>query len=282
LAECQKQGKQTVLIDLSMFEERELADYSSFLTLLAEELWQKSGATPSAQPSSISSQSIFIRYLERKLLPATPGQIVFAFDEIDKLLGKSYCSDFAAMLRYYHDHRSDPQPTPWARLEQALVHSTEPHLLIKSPYQSPFNVGTIFELQPFNRSECEELNRRFESPLGDEGVTRLMDLLNGHPFLTQTAFYHLAGQPALDLTQLERQATDRRGPFGVHLRAMEHKLADEAGPEMLKAMKQLASPGAPQPRRETAHRLQAAGLAREAGALLVPANQLYARFFGNL
>ena len=48
-----------------------------------------------------------------------------------------------------------------ARLELSLVISTEPYLLISDAERSPFNIGVVIVLAPFNADECCELNRRY-------------------------------------------------------------------------------------------------------------------------
>jgi tyrosyl-tRNA synthetase len=108
-----------------------------------------------------------------------------------------------------------------------------------------------------------------------------MELLNGHPHLTHLAFYSLTGPQKMDFPTLLRTATERGGPFGSHLRALENKLIDEVEQKLLTAMKQLVNEGK-SPSREAFYRLHGAGLVREEGKRIVPMNQLYARFFGDL
>ncbi len=159
LAACQQAGKRTALLDLSGFEDEELADYPTFLTRLAAALWKRLGQPPQAVPSLLRGQQELIDYLEDNLLAALPGKLVLAFDEADRLLGQSYQNNFFYLLRYCHERRTDTPPTVWARVELALVISTEPYLLIKDPLRSPFNVRPPIELRPFNEAECRKLNR---------------------------------------------------------------------------------------------------------------------------
>ena len=278
LAECQQAGKQTALLYLSDFEESELTDYPTFLTHLAQALWQALGEPPQAAPPSLRSQRELTKYLERSLLAAFAQPVVFAFDEVDRVLGHAWQSDFTTMLRNWHERRSSNPPTAWARLGMALVTSTEPYLFIKDYARSPFNIGLQIELPPFDEQDSQKLNRLYQARLRAPQIGQMMELLNGHPYLTQLAFYHLTRPAALDFATLRSTATERHGPFGAHLRALEYRLED-AG--LLDAMKQLATNGT-QPDRDGFYRLHGAGLAREAGRRVVPANQLYVRFFGAL
>jgi len=280
LAKCQQAGKQTALLDLSLFTDDELADYATFLTLLAEALWQRLGQPSQATPPKLRGQRELIDYVGRSLLAAVAGYVVCAFDEADRLLGLPYQTDFFTMLRHWHERRTDTPPTAWARLGLALVISTEPYLLIKDSLRSPFNVRPPSELHPFNQAECRELNRRCRRPLDDAQVEQLWELLGGHPYLTHLAYYQLTRQHPAAFPTLLGEAADRYGPFGLHLRAVENKLED-AGQNLLKAMKQLARRGTA-PSKDVFHRLYGAGLVRQEKGQVVPANQLYARFFRTL
>ena len=90
LAECQEFKKTTVLLDFSMFTPEDLADYPTFLTQLAEALWSSLGQPIQAAPPRINSQRAMIDFIGNRLLAAVPGQVVIAFDEVDKLLGYDY------------------------------------------------------------------------------------------------------------------------------------------------------------------------------------------------
>ncbi len=278
LFECQQAGKQTALLYLSDFEESELADYPTFLTQLAQALWQALGEPPQAAPPSLRSQRELTKYLERSLLAAFDEPVVFAFDEIDRVMGRAWQSDFTTMLRNWHERRSSNPPTVWARLGMVLVTSTEPYLFIKDYARSPFNIGLQIELPPFDEQGCQKLNRLYQARLRAPQIRQMIELLNGHPYLTQLAFYHLTRPAALDFAALKSTATERHGPFGAHLRALEYRLED-AG--LLDAMKELATNGT-QPDRDSFYRLHGAGLVNETGRRVTPANQLYARFFGVL
>jgi hypothetical protein len=80
-------------------------------------------------------------------------------------------------------------------------------------------------------------------------------------------------------SQLARLNADDDGPFGDHLRA---KLAQlQRRPELKAAFARLIRRDI-QPDHEVYHRLHAAGLARWENGRIVPANLLYARFFGRV
>ena len=154
--------------------------------------------------------------------------------------------------------------------------STEPYLLIEEGDRSPFNVGRILEVTPFNLSECQVLNARYPGVLSDDQVDQLWQLLGGHPYLTRLAYYRLTSADKLDLKTLINIAADERGPFGDHLRTLVFKLHER--PELLAAMKQIIQNGAVD-RHDLYYRLCGAGLVRREGDRINPANLLYARHF---
>jgi hypothetical protein len=112
--------------------------------------------------------------------------VSIAFDEADRILGQPYHQDFFALLRAWHNKRSDTQ-TKWYKADLALVIATEPYLLIKSEFQSPFNVTDPVSLGPFTRGDLDLLNERYGSPLRPAHIDKIFELVAGHPYLTRFA-----------------------------------------------------------------------------------------------
>jgi len=279
LAECRRAGKKTALFDLSLFDDQELVNYPKFLTFLATELIDRLGLQGTA---TIANQAGMTRFVRDRLLRAMSDNVVLAFDEVDRVIGQPYQSGFFSMLRYWHDMRTDSEQPEWARLELALVISTEPYLLIEDHQRSPFNVRVPIVLEPFNEVHCRELNHRYGRVLTDEQAERLRkELLNGHPFLTRLAYYRLIRPVGLSLDDLLRVADQFDGPFGDHLRALLMKLRRFVKQDLVSVLRQVTISGA-SPKQDVFIRLQAAGLVRWEGNKVVPANGLYARFFRSL
>lgn len=57
---------------------------------------------------------------------------------------------------------------------------------------SPFNVGIPIDLLEFNRQQVETLAKGYE--VDEQGLTQLMDLVGGHPYLIQQALANLKSQ----------------------------------------------------------------------------------------
>ena len=87
--------------------------------------------------------------------------VVFAFEEVDRVLGRPWQKDFFAMLRTWHNSGWE---SAWEKVDLALVIATEPYLLVDSADQSPFNVGELVQLGPFSRAAVGELNERYGAP----------------------------------------------------------------------------------------------------------------------
>jgi hypothetical protein len=275
---CGKSGKQTVSLDLSLIESPILADYSNFLTSIATALLDnlQLGESP-----RIGSQMALTVLFRDRILKVISENVVIAFDEADRILGQPYQSDFFAMLRSWLDRRADTTEPHWARFELALVISTEPNLLIRDPLRSPFNRNAIF-LRPFNSDECRQLNERYPGLLSPADAERLrVELLNGHPYLTRRAYYELARSRRASLGSLLASAHSLDGPFGDHLRALLVLLQEYPGGELLEALGRIIRGGAVSDQVILA-RLVGAGLLRWEGSRIIPANRLYAQFFGAL
>jgi hypothetical protein len=277
LAECRGAGKKTALIDLSGFEKKDLTRYPRFLTLLAAQLLDR---LKLAGAPRIAGQIEMTGFVRNKLLGEIRDNLVLAFDEVDRIFSQPYRSDFFGMLRSWNELRADLSQPDWARLELALVISTEPYLLISEGDRSPFNIRVPIPLPCFNAAECRELNRRYGHILSDEEAERLrQELLDGHPYLTRLAYYQLTRPGAPSLGDLIRDADQLDSPFGDHLRALLTKLRESTKQNLLAALRQVIHHGTV-PKDDVMVRLLGAGLIRREADRLIPANGLYGRFFG--
>jgi hypothetical protein len=194
-------------------------------------------------------------------------------DEVDRAFDTPFRSDFFGMLRAWHNARAG-NPL-WKRLHIALVTSTEPYQFIANLTQSPFNVGTVVQLEDFSLTEMAELNRRHNSPLASTEEKHLYQLLNGHPYLTRRALYLVASGHLTPVT-LFAQATSDDGPFGDHLYSQLRRLRSK--PELSQGLRQVIRHHTCTDE-EIFFRLHGAGLVRRQGRDVFPRCQLYADYF---
>jgi hypothetical protein len=206
-----------------------LESYDGFLRCLADTIAYKLGLGTSGLDriwsSRLGLQDRLTSFMEEEILPnVQQGQLVLALDEADRLMKLSFASDFFGLLRVWHNSRADSDL--WGRLNLVLVISTEPYLLIRDLNQSPFNVGLTLNLKDFNAAQVTDLNARHGAPVKEADFSRLMLLLNGHPYLTRKALYHLVIEQ-LSWAELEQVAATDEGPFSDHLRYYFWRVYDE-------------------------------------------------------
>jgi len=168
------------------------------------------------------------------ILPGCDTPIVLALDEADRLLQTTFCKDFFALVRSWHNSRA--LDDRWNKLNIVIVVFTEPYLFIPGMTQSPFNVGRNLRLKDFNGAQVRFLSRRHGSPVRETDLARLMELLGGHPYLTRKALYTLVTE-GLTWADMTRCAPTNRGPFGDHLRHHHWFLCNE--PDLREGLRQV-------------------------------------------
>jgi DNA-binding SARP family transcriptional activator len=199
----------------------------------------------------------FERFLRRQVFPAIEGDgpLVWAIDEADRLFPAPYRDDVFGKLRAWHNARAI-NPHPWERLSLILAYSTEANLFITNPNQSPFNVGMPLLLQDFTPEELRELNYRYGSPLREEELEHIRELIGGHPYLWRRCLNALqAGEG--DLESLLARADGPHSLFRDHLERIRFALGLD--PELLAALRAWLDRGTP-PCEEAFARLCASGL----------------------
>lgn len=270
---CKESSKRTAFLDFQAMTDAQLADYPGFLQRVLGVLLKRLNL-PADNVPAVESGMDATDVIEAQILDRIETPVVFAFEEVDRLLGRPWQKDFFAMLRTWHNRRWEPA---WANVDLALVIATEPYLLVDSADQSPFNVGEIVTLGPFSPEAVGDLNARYGSPLSAGQCQSLFELTHGQPYLTRVALYHLVCDSRLSWAGFQSHADSDEGPFADHLKAL-LVLLHRAGLEQ--AMREVIKRGrVPDGDRLTYYRLRGAGLVTEEGGQIVPANLLYARFF---
>lgn len=276
---CEEVGKRTAVVDFQIFTAAELDDLATTLNKLASELLLKLGIDP-ILGRAIPDTATLTHFVREVILAKIEQPVVLAFDEVDRLVSRSYRDSFFGMLRHWHNLRAMEPLQGWDRLDLALVVATEPGMFIEDGTQSPFNVTDPIRLDPFRREDLTQINEYFGAILPGTALDQLHELLGGQPYLSRLAFYHIAGPRRMDFGVLIKKATADDGPFGEHVRAKLTQL--QSRPELGETLKQLIRSEV-QPAEPAYYRLHAAGLVeRNDTGRIVPANHLYARFFGRV
>ena len=283
LAECQRQGKKICLSDFGNFADAELDHLPTLLREIANTFGEPFGVKPPPDLAFNVPRDL-TTFLQGSILPAVSEPVVFAFDEVDRILGKPYQSDFFTMLRMWHENRGKDLRGRWKCVGLALVISTEPYLLIDAEDRSPFNVTTPVEPDHFDVERCGILNERYGAGLAEPEVEELHELLSGHPYLVRLGLYRVVTKDIVtSFREMVNRSADYNGPFGEHLRALLLRLRLRDKHDLVGAMRRLTKTQEP-PTQEIGDRLRGAGLVRiDKDNRVVPANLVYARFFkGNL
>ena len=147
--------------------------------------------------------------------------------------------------------------------------------MISNLNQSPFNVGEILQLNDFSSEQLRILNSYHDSPLTDDELNRIEQLLGGHPYLTRRAMYWIATR-RMSFDELFRNATEDRGPFGDHLRY--HLFRLRGNDALIRAFNQVIQ-GEPCPDDLLFFRLRGAGLVSRKENRTIPRCRLYAEYF---
>lgn len=264
-----------ILIDFKLFERDTLNSpdvfYRQFCSYISLKLHIKD-TTGEYWAVPLGNTQRCTIYFE-SILASLSSKLILAMEDVDKVFLSPFKTDFFSMLRSWHENRR--QDSPWRNFAMILVTSTEPYLYIEDPGRSPFNVGTIIELEDFNDDEVSDLNQKYGSPLTKSQEITIMELLHGHPYLVPKTLYLLASHQ-VDFTQLIEHAVDEKSPFIEHLRDQLNILIDHN--ELMTGLRQVIHNNLCQDER-IYYKLHRAGLVRKEGNSIIPRCKLYSDYF---
>ena len=257
---ARKEGAEVVMTDFQKLNASHLESVESFFLGLAEMLYDQLDldTDPEDAWNPKRGASInFERYVRREVLKKVEKPLVWAMDEVDRLLTVSFGSEVFGLFRSWHNERQLDPTSPWERLTLAIVYATEPHLFISDQNQSPFNVGTKLELRDFTVEQVADLNQRIGAPLhARDEVGDFQQLLSGHPYLVHRGLYEMKLR-GLPLREFAAAAARDEGPYGDHLRRILVLLARD--PELTEEVRRILR-GQPCESMDNFYRLRSAGL----------------------
>ena len=271
-----EQGK-IIYLDFHLVDEASKENLTSFLRFLseaiAEQLDLEWEVVDKYWQSARNPAQTFNRFLQHEMLQRFEHPVLLAIDEADLLLGVEYQKHFFALLRAWDSRRAFD--ADWRKLNLVMVISTHPYLLIDDVNLSPFNVGLTIRLKDFSPEQVADLNQRHGTPLKQNEISTLMELVGGHPYLVRQAYYTLVSE-GLSLADLLRVANSPDGPFGKHLLFYLHSLKKNRA--LLNAFQQLLWEQK-LPDESLLERLAAVGLVQQADEKWRPRCGLYGEFF---
>ena len=219
-------------------------------------------------------------YLQGYILGQLDSPLVVTLDEVNRLFKyPQVAQEFLPLLRFWHEEANNVPI--WQKLRLIVTHSTEIYISLNIN-QSPFNVGLSLRLEEFDRSQIEELARRYgldreRFGVEPEQIDALATLVNGHPYLINLAFCHLVTQNN-DLEEILTEAATDTGIYRDYLRG--HLITLGKHPELTLAYKQVIDAERPVILNSiAAYELESMGLVKLKGNETIPFCELYRIYF---
>lgn len=225
------------------------------------------------------------RYFQKYLLSVIESPLVFAIDDFERLFAyPEIFSQFCLLLRGWYEtaKQRDRVGNIWRKLRLVVVHSTEVYPSLDTNH-SPFNVGLPIELPEFNQQQVETLALQYElDGLGEDGLSKLMKLVGGHPHLIQQAITSLSSAnlktQQMTLDRLLAIAPTEQGIFSDHLRQQLWNL--QHNPQLKEAYHKVVMANEPvRLDAEVGFKLHSLGLVKLSGNDCVPSCNLYRQYF---
>ncbi len=238
IEQAKQQDKQVASLSLLDFDQTELESAAKFYQSFFRKISSKLSLADRTTDQDLwapedGNNANGNDYMAKYILRETTQPLLIAIDEANRLFSANFAADFFSMLRSWHEKRNEDA---WARLNLILVIATSTDPFIKNHSVSPFNVAQHIYLQDFNVEQLRELNSKYNNPLEESSLSKLWELLSGHPYLTGQAFNWLITEQG-NVEQLDEKAIKLHGPFEAHLNSFQQLL--EKHPELKDSLKQL-------------------------------------------
>ncbi len=223
LGYAQNQGYQTLRLSCEEATAESFTNLNSFLRWLCRSLTRKLRIAPNLDqywdndPSFAKSNCN--HYLEDYLLPRLDTPLVIALDDVERVFTyPNVAADFLPLLRVWHEEANENEI--WQSLRLIVVHSTEAYVPLDI-HQSPFNVGLPIYLPDLSLEQVQELALKYHldwaaGNTGQELLRPLLEMVGGHPYLIQLAFYHL-WEGNFTLQEILQEASTDSGIYRHHL-----------------------------------------------------------------
>ncbi|MFZ1025270.1 MAG: AAA-like domain-containing protein [Limnoraphis robusta] len=222
-------GYRVVHLDFRQVDSSLLTDLNSFLRWLCKSLSYQLKLECELDDywdEDIGGKVSCTSYLYNSILERLETPLLLILSEIDRLFeSPQIYQDFLPLLRSWYEEAKQEETAQKLRL--VLTHSTEIYVPLKIN-QSPFNVGLVLQLPRFNLEQTKALVHcyGFSSTLSKTIADQLYQWVNGHPYLTQLALYHLLKQtesnsqaPDIQLAHIIHESATPSGIYSDHLRS---------------------------------------------------------------
>lgn len=277
LAYSENQNYSTVRLDLDQAETEIFTSIRKFLRWICANAAQQLKLTSKLDDywdDDIGALMSCTNYWRSHILKNISTPIVLAFDSIEKVFDDAKIArDFLALLRSWYEISKDI--LIWKKIRLIIVHVNDLYIQVKS-YQSPFNVGLIIKLTPFNQTQVEDLVKRYGLNLKPTELAYLIELTGGFPYLLRLFFYDSVSENISSENFL--QLTNSREILNKHLEYLEVKVRQDS--RLWDSFKQVVSSPV-ELETEVAVKLKSLGLVALEGHKASVSCQLYKDYFRN-
>ena len=224
-----------VLLSMKIFDTKDKADTGRLLYCFCQEISNQLNLPNQVKGHWEREEDVVnilkcTSYFENYLFPHAKSPIVLVIDDLNSLTSyDSTCKDFCSMLRAFYDKcapSSDQYHENWGRLKLIIAHSRDPKL---PDYQSPFNVGEVIELPEFTVDQVRSLAEQHKIEMNPKIVSRIMELVGGHPYLIKLSLEHLKNinlNSQEDINNFINQSSTQIGIYSDHLNKLLRKVKD--------------------------------------------------------
>ena len=215
-------------------------------------------------------------YFEEYLLAESNNPLILCLDETERIFSHTkIASEFLGLLRAWHEQAKTRKI--WGKLRLVVIHSTEVYVPLKVN-ESPFNVGKSIELPVFTVEQVNDLAHHYQLKWELSEIKKLVDVVGGHPYLLEQAFYRLKMNKNLSLKQILQTAPTEAGIYRHHLRHYWNMVQKHS--ELADALKKLVMSADRVPLEPMkAYKLHSMGLVRLLGNEAEIACNLYRQYF---
>jgi hypothetical protein len=272
-------AQKTVYLDFGSIERSILQDLDKLLrwlcVMVSRQLGLENKVKDYWDTDILGSNDNCTVYFEEYILAEITSAIALALDNIDRLFCyEEVIEDFLGMLRSWHE--KGKVDNCWAKLRLILAHSTEVYIPLDIN-QSPFNAGIPILLEEFTFSQVETLASLYKLDWDKSQITKLMDLVGGHPYLVRLAMYQISTQN-LTLEKLLQAATSETGIYSNPLRRLLNIL--KQSPELSSAFATVVKSAKPVALNSLQiYQLHSIGLVKHQQNLVSPRCKLYRDYF---
>jgi len=280
--QARSQGYHTVTINFQLAEASVFSSLDRFLRWLMANITLQLGIKSQLKDywdEDLGAKVSCTIYFESFILEHLSNPLVLALDEVNHLFEyPEIAQEFLPLLRFWYEEANNS--LAWQKLRLIVVHSTDVYIPLDIN-QSPFNLGLLVALPPFNFEQMKDLAYRHQFKLKvknlDWSIKSLMVMIGGYPYLARLAYYALSTKN-ITFEQLLADASTLSSVFRNHLQG--HLITLQKYPELAQAYKQVVVADEPvKISTINAYKLESIGLAKLINNRVEPSCQLYRIYF---